>query len=288
MRNPLSRFCFLIDDTIGLVNEFKQSIVDNVIIPDQLMKHTPTDLTPRFVVFKGSLVKNLITKEVICSNYLQQNVNDVCGLVVKNNPIIDIYNSKNSLFYLGTAEVLNEDLDPIPLGLFGGLQYFVTVPIYPQTINTIFRNTYGAVENPFKTDIDKKREELAKLETNITEYVMFTFSKLNKYFKGHLFKCESVGTLFAKRNVQEVNAVLRDRLSKKFHRDKEDEIIGYTHSQLEEYWVNPMLYIFDYPKESCNGYSEICRLLDKTNNSVDLSTIDLPNLYIEIIPEMKN
>ena len=267
---------------IGLVNEFKQSIVDNVIIPDQLMKHTPTDLTPRFVVFKGSLVKNLITKEVICSNYLQQNVNDVCGLVVKNNPIIDIHNSKNSLFYLGTAEVLNEDLDPIPLGLFGGLQYFVTVPIYPQTINTIFRNTYGAVENPFKTDIDKKREELAKLETNITEYVMFTFSRLDKYFKGRLFKCKSSGILLPRKNVQEVNAVLRHRLSKKFRRNKEDEIIGYTYTQLEEYWVNPMLYIFDYPKESCNGYSEICNLLNIQSNLSDMGTIDIPNLYIEI------
>lgn len=282
MRNPLSRFCFLIDNIIGLVNEFKQSIANNIIIPDQLMKRTPTNLTPRFVVFKGLLAKNLSTKEVICSQYLQQDVNEVCGLVVKDNPIVNIYNSKNNLFYLGTAEILNEDLDPIPLGLFGGLQYFVNVPVYPQTINTIFRGIYGSIEIPFKTDIDKKREELSKLETNITENVMFTFPNLNKYFKGHLFKCKSSGILLAKRSIQEVNASLRYSLSKKFRRNKEDEIIGYTHAQLEEYWVNPMLYIFDYPKESCKGYSEICTLLDVSNGLSDMGTIDIPNLYIEI------
>lgn len=282
MKNPLSRFCFLIDDIVGLVDEFKQSIANNVIIPDQLMKFTPTNLTPRFVVFKGLLTKNLSTKEAVCFQYLQQDVNEVCGIVVRGNPIINIHNSKNGLFYLGSAEVLNEDLDPIPLGLFGGLQYFVNIPVYPQTINTIFRNTYGAVEIPFKTDIDKKREELAKLETNITEYVMFTFSRLDKYFKGRLFKCKSSGILLPRKNVQEVNAILRHRLSKKFRRNKEDEIIGYTHTQLEEYWVNPMLYIFDYPKESCNGYSEICNLLNIQSNLSDMGTIDIPNLYIEI------
>lgn len=43
-----------------------------------------------------------------------------------------------------------------------------------------------------------------------------------------------------------------------------------------------MLYIFDYPKESCNGYSEICNLLNIQSNLSDMGTIDIPNLYIEI------
>lgn len=282
MRNPLSRFCFLIDNVVGLANEFKQSIADNVIIPDQLMKYTPTNLTPKFVVFKGLLSKNLSTKEAICFQYLQQNVNEVCGLVVKDNPIVNIRNSKNNLIYLGTVEILNEDLDPIPLGIFGGLQYFVNVPIYPQTINTIFRSIYGSVEIPFKTDIDKKREEVSKLETNITENVMFTFPNLNKYFKGYLFKCKSLGIVLEKRSVQEINVSLRYNLSKKFHRNKEDEIIGYSHSQLQEYWINPMLYIFDYPKESCKGYSEICDILTSLDAVSGVGTIDIPNLYVEI------
>ncbi|MFR2988519.1 MAG: hypothetical protein ACLTMR_06725, partial [Faecalibacillus sp.] len=59
-------------------------------------------------------------------------------------------------------------------------------------------------------------------------------------------------------------------------------IIGYTQTQLEDYWVNPMLYILDYPKESCNGYSQICDLLNKSNNLSGMGTIDIPNLYIEI------
>lgn len=282
MKNPLSHFCFLIDNVVNLVNDFKQSIVNNIIIPDQLMKYIPTNLTPRFIVLKGLLAKNILTKEIVCSQYLQQDVNEVCGIVVKDNPIINIHNSKNNLFYLGTAEALNEDLDPIPLGFFGGLQYFVNIPIYPKTINTIFRGTYGAVENPFKTDVDKKREEVSRLETNITENVMFTFPNLNKYFKGHLFECKSLGVLLARKNVQEVNISLRHRLSKKFRRNKEDEIIGYTQTQLEDYWVNPMLYILDYPKESCNGYSQICDLLNKSNNLSGMGTIDIPNLYIEI------
>ena len=111
----LIHICFLIDNVVNLVNDFKQSIVNNIIIPDQLMKYIPTNLTPRFIVLKGLLAKNILTKEIVCSQYLQQDVNEVCGIVVKDNPIINIHNSKNNLFYLGTEMCIRDSFYSLSL-----------------------------------------------------------------------------------------------------------------------------------------------------------------------------